>query len=46
MILKVPKIAMTWAHNGLEYKVVDGKVKDVWTILDLTDEEKKKSKIE
>ena len=30
-----------WAHNGLEYKVVDGKVKDVWTILDLTDEEKK-----
>ena len=30
-----------WEHNGLEYKVVDGKVKDVWNIIDMTDEEKK-----
>ena len=30
-----------WDHNGLEYKVVDGKVKDVWNIIDMTDEEKK-----
>ena len=30
-----------WEHNGLEYKVIDGKVKDVWNIIDMTDEEKK-----
>lgn len=30
-----------WEHNGLEYQVVDGKVRDVWTVLDMTDAEKK-----
>ena len=27
-------------HNGLEYKLVDGVMKDVWAIIDMTDEEK------
>tara|TARA_R100001443_G_scaffold9436_2_gene19051 strand:+ start:289 stop:804 length:516 start_codon:yes stop_codon:yes gene_type:complete len=34
-------IALAFGHNGLEYKLVDGKFKDVWHVLDFTDEEKK-----
>ena len=30
-----------WSHNGMQYELVDGKIKDVWKILPLTDEEKK-----
>ena len=34
-------IAIAFNHNGLEYKLVDGKFKDVWHVLELTDAEKK-----
>tara|TARA_Y100001970_G_C14192297_1_gene836109 strand:+ start:1067 stop:1585 length:519 start_codon:yes stop_codon:yes gene_type:complete len=34
-------IAMAFNHNGLEYKLVNGKFKDVWHVLELTDAEKK-----
>ena len=34
-------ICMAFDHNGLEYKLVDGKFKDVWHVLELTDAEKK-----
>jgi hypothetical protein len=33
-------IALAFPHNGLEYAVVDGKYRDVWHILPMTDEEK------
>ena len=33
-------IALAFDHNGLEYKIVDGVYKDVWHVLDMTDEEK------
>jgi hypothetical protein len=29
-----------FSHNGLEYKLIDGKYKDVWNIINITDEEK------
>jgi hypothetical protein len=32
-------IAVAFPHNGLEYAVVDGKVKDVWHVVDMTAEE-------
>ena len=34
-------IALNFGHNGLEYKLIDGKIKQVWHVLDLTDAEKK-----
>jgi len=34
-------IALSTNHNGLEYKLIDGKIKQFWHILDLTDDEKK-----
>tara|TARA_R100001443_G_scaffold218_1_gene897 strand:- start:7 stop:492 length:486 start_codon:yes stop_codon:yes gene_type:complete len=34
-------ISLAYNHNGLEYKLIDGKIKQFWHILDLTDEEKK-----
>jgi len=34
-------ISIAFDHNGLEYKLVDGKFKDVWHVLELTDAEKK-----
>jgi hypothetical protein len=33
-------IALAFPHNGLEYKIVNGKYTDVWHVLDLTDGEK------
>lgn len=33
-------IANAFSHNGLEYAFVDGKYKDVWHVLKMTDEEK------
>ena len=32
-------IANAFQHNGLEYKIVDGKYTDVWHVLDMTEEE-------
>ena len=34
-------IALASSHNGLEYKLIDGKIKQFWHVLDLTDDEKK-----
>ena len=34
-------ICLAFPHNGLEYKFIDGKVKDVWYVIDMTDDEKK-----
>ena len=34
-------ICLAFSHNGLEYKFIDGKVKDVWYVIDMTDDEKK-----
>ena len=34
-------IALAYKHNGLEYKLVDGKIKQVWHYINMTDEEKK-----
>ena len=34
-------IAIAFEHNGLEYKFVDGKFKDVWHVLEISEEEKK-----
>ena len=34
-------ICLAFSHNGLEYKFIDGKVKDVWHVIDMTDDEKK-----
>lgn len=33
-------ISDAFNHNGLEYKLVDGKYKDVWYVLQMTEEEK------
>lgn len=33
-------IALAFPHNGLEYKIVDGKYTDVWHVLEMTAEEK------
>lgn len=32
-------IAIAFDHNGLEYKIVDGVYKDVWHVLDMSDDE-------
>ena len=34
-------IALAFPHNGLEYKLIDGKIEDYWHCIDMTDEEKK-----
>tara|TARA_R100000152_G_scaffold4699_1_gene1668 strand:- start:110 stop:592 length:483 start_codon:yes stop_codon:yes gene_type:complete len=34
-------ISLATKHNGLEYKLIDGKIKQFWHILDLTDTERK-----
>ena len=34
-------ISLASNHNGLEYKLIDGKIKQFWHVLDLTDDEKK-----
>ena len=34
-------IALASSHNGLEYKLIDGKIKQFWHVLDFTDAEKK-----
>ena len=34
-------ISLAFNHNGLEYKLIDGKIKQFWHVLDLTDAEKK-----
>ena len=34
-------ISLSTKHNGLEYKLIDGKIKLFWHVLDLTDAEKK-----
>jgi len=34
-------IALAFNHNGLEYKLIDGKIKQFWHVLDLTAAEKK-----
>ena len=30
-----------YGHNGLEYKLIDGKIQDYWNYIDMTDDEKK-----
>lgn len=30
-----------YSHNGLEYKLIDGKIQDNWNYIDMTDDEKK-----
>jgi len=34
-------ISMAYPHNGLEYKLIDGKIEDYWHYIEMTDEEKK-----
>jgi len=34
-------ISQAYQHNGLEYKLIDGKIQDHWNYIDITDEEKK-----
>jgi len=34
-------LAIAFSHNGLEYSFIDGKYKDVWHVVDMTEEEKK-----
>tara|TARA_R100001463_G_scaffold113734_1_gene168866 strand:+ start:1247 stop:1726 length:480 start_codon:yes stop_codon:yes gene_type:complete len=34
-------LALAYTHNGLEYKLIDGKIKEVWHLIDLTEDEKK-----
>ena len=35
-------IALAFSHNGLEYKFENGKYRDVWHVLEMTDSEKLK----
>jgi|TARA_B100001250_G_scaffold72954_1_gene59501 hypothetical protein len=34
-------ISLAYKHNGLEYKLIDGKIQDYWNYIDMTDDEKK-----
>ena len=34
-------ISLAYTHNGLEYKLIDGKIQDFWHYLDMSDAEKK-----
>ena len=34
-------ISLAYNHNGLEYKLIDGKIQSYWHYIDMTDDEKK-----
>lgn len=34
-------ISLAYSHNGLEYKLIDGKIQDYWNYIDMTDDEKR-----